>query len=389
MTRRQSRTKLIRRLTGLAGTTCLGTAMSLSAALAQGSGQGIGQEQQPGGGWRAPGWGTEILRSFPSSPGADTAGTAGPGPSSPGIGVPQSGAQTGSTTRPPAQTKPGATDTPAPNGNTTVITRTPDRGSLAADKARNATVGLNAFLTEAGTPIDQGIVWRVFEGRLGGDGKHKLLSTHKEATPTLRLAAGDYMINAAFGRANLTRKISLKPGEAQTEKFILNAGGLKVSAVLANNEPVPPRTATYDIFSDERDQFGNRAKVMSGARLGLIVRLNAGIYHVVSTYGDANAIEHADITVEAGKLTEALVKHAAAKVTLKLVTTAGGEAMADIRWTITTPEGSVVKETLGALPSHILRAGTYVAVAKQGGQSFTQEFAVQPGEMKQVEVMMQ
>ena len=77
---------------------------------------------------------------------------------------------------------------------------------------------------------------------------------------------------------------------------------------------------SYDIFSGETDQQGNRTKVMSGARPGLIVRLNAGIYHIVSTYGDANATVRADINVEAGKLTEATVSHTGARVTFKLVT---------------------------------------------------------------------
>ena len=38
-----------------------------------------------------------------------------------------------------------------------------------------------------------------------------------------------------------------------------------------------------------------------------VVRLNAGTYHVVSTYGAVNAVIRADIRVEAGKLTEATV----------------------------------------------------------------------------------
>ena len=71
----------------------------------------------------------------------------------------------------------------------------------------------------------------------------------------------------------------------------------------------------------------SRTKVMSGLAPGVVVRLNAGIYSLVSAYGDANAVARADVTVEAGKLTEATLMHAAAKATFKLVARSGGDAV--------------------------------------------------------------
>lgn len=281
---------------------------------------------------------------------------------------------------------PAAPAAPARVPNTTVITKSPNGGG-SAGQGRGTALTLQATLIEGGARIEQGLVWRIFDAKVV-DGKHRQITTLKDVSPVVKLAPGDYMINAAFGRAHLTRKITVKPIEQQTETFVLNAGGLRVSAVLSTGETVPERSAFYDIFSDERDQFGNRAKVMGGVRAGLIVRLNAGIYHIVSTYGDANATEQADVTVEAGKLTEATVRHTAGRITLKLVTQAGGEALADTRWSVLSQDGQLVKESLGALPTHILQVGNYTAVARQGGASFTQPFSVQPGEVRQVEVVM-
>ena len=68
---------------------------------------------------------------------------------------------------------------------------------------------------------------------------------------------------------------------------MLNAGGLRVTGVLAKREAINDRIVTYDIFSDERDQYGQKTKVVSAIKTGVIVRLNAGIYSLVSTYGDA------------------------------------------------------------------------------------------------------
>ena len=251
-----------------------------------------------------------------------------------------------------------------------------------------AGVRLEALLTTDGQHIDQGLVWRVFGAKPELDGKLKLVATYREAQPTLKVQAGDYTVNVAFGRANLTRKITVKPGEATVEPFVLNAGGLRVLADIGG-QPAPINTVTYSIQTDERDQFGNRANVMVGAKPGLIVRLNAGIYLLTSTYGDANAIVRADVTVEAGKLTEAALSHLAGKVVFKLVTEPGGDAVSDTAWSIQTPTGEIVKESVGALPTHILAPGTYAAFAKKAGKTFRRDFLVRSGDFVQVEVVVQ
>ena len=301
---------------------------------------------------------------------------------------PSAGWQTGAETRgtvPEVGKPPKGSSSP----NTTVVPR-----SATEIKSQSTTAGaqvtLLALLTQDGQRIDQGLVWRVFQGnKAGAESKSSLLSVHREASPVLKLPAGEYIVNAAFGRANLTRRISVKPGVPSVESFVLNAGGLRLTALVGNGDPAPANSVSYDIYSDDRDQFGNRAKIMGDAKPGLILRLNSGIYHIVSTYGDANAVVDADVTVEAGKLTEATVAHAAAKVTFKLVTRAGGEALADTQWSIVNTQGEVVKESVGALPTHILAPGAYTATAKSAGHAFRRDFAVQPGETAQVEVVMQ
>jgi hypothetical protein len=271
--------------------------------------------------------------------------------------------------------------------NTTVIPRGPPEAKAAAS-ALAVPITLTALLTDVGQSIDQGLVWRVFRDKALPDGKTKLVATHREASPVLHLEPGDYLVNVAFGRANLTRKITVAPGKAATEKFVLNAGGLRLVAVLAGGEPAPDKSVSYEIYSDERDQFGQRSKILGGAKPGLIIRLNAGIYNIVSTYGDANAIVRADVTVEAGKLTEVTVSHAAAKVTFKLVARSGGDAVADTQWSIANTQGEIIKESVGALPTHILGAGAYTVSAKHAGQIFRRDFTVGAGENAQVEVVM-
>lgn len=256
---------------------------------------------------------------------------------------------------------------------------------------RSGTVALAAFLTdEVGSagrrPIDRGLVWRIFT--IGTPSEPaKLVVTRREAQPTVKLPVGKYAINAGFGRAYLTRIIDVLSGPVRREPFILNAGGLRViTKVVGGN--ITRKQARYDIFSDERDQAGNRLRVVSNARPGLITRLNSGIYHIVSRLGDANARVSAEVAVEAGKLTEAIVSHEAAKVTFKLVKSEAGEAHADTQWIILSKSGDIIKETAGALPTHVLAPGTYSVSARWGGRSFTRTFEVQSGNNVEVEVLM-
>lgn len=252
-----------------------------------------------------------------------------------------------------------------------------------------AMVRLVARLTSDGQEIDEGLVWRVFWHPPGDSQRMTQVAMKPDARPTIKLKVGDYIVNAALGRAHITRRISVHAGGAEpaVEEFVLNAGGLRLKALVGGVE-AQSNTVSYAVYSD-RDQTDNRKLVLTAARPNLIVRLNAGIYHIVSTYGDCNAVVQSDVTVEAGKLTEATVTHSAAKATFKLVHRAGGEALPDTQWTIQSPQGEEIKESVGALPTHILAPGSYTVVAKSQGKQFQRDITLANGETAQVELVMQ
>ena len=179
--------------------------------------------------------------------------------------------------------------------------------------------------------------------------------------------------------------MKLAPGE-QSAQLVINAGALKIGAHLADGTVAPALLVTCDVFSDQRDQSGNRTKVLSGVKPGVVVRLNSGLYHVAATYGDANATVGADVGVEAGKITDAVFTLTGAKVTFKLVQQAGGEALTGTSWTISGSGGDTIKHSLAALPTHILAAGNYTATAERAGRKYTQDFTVKPSEPVLVEV---
>jgi hypothetical protein len=276
-----------------------------------------------------------------------------------------------------AETQSAPQSTPLPNTST-----------RAVETSTNATsVTLTAFLTEDSQPIDQGIVWHIFRDYPSADGKPRFVQTVRDSIARVRLEPGAYLVTAAFGRAHITRKFKVETSKPAQEKFVLNAGGLKVNAVVTGPDTTADRSIVYDVFLEERDQAGNRVKVVSTAKPGRIVRLNSGLYQIVSQYGDANARVRATVAVEPGKLTEATLTHAAAKISFRLVTRVGGDALTDVNWSIQLPQGELIKETAGAVPTHILAAGAYVVIAKHQGRTFRAEFAAQAGEANVVEVV--
>ncbi len=265
---------------------------------------------------------------------------------------------------------------------------------LPADDPENAVTAdgkipmrFAALLTDPGAPINSSLSWRVFERKAGDDGLHKLVTSSEDAAPKLPLLPGDYLVNVAYGKAYLTRAIKVETGRPARELFVLNAGGLRINAQTAGGQPIAAGAVVNEIYSEERDQAGSRALVATGIKPGVILRLNAGLYHVKSTYGDANGVVQGDISIEAGRLTELTLSHEAASVTLKLVTESGGEALADTQWRILTTEGSLVRESVGALPTHILAPGRYNVEASRGGEKYAEVFEVESGIARTVEVV--
>jgi len=300
-------------------------------------------------------------------------------------------------TEPPSQPRPeaeGAGETavqksasPPPSRTAAVEPKKPAI-SDAVQNRRPVPVTFKALVSEGGPRLQSGLTWRVYESKASlPNARYKLVSTHRDAMPTAALLPGEYLVNAAYGLSNLTKKIKVESGRSVEETFVLNTGGLKLAAVLPSGDPLPTSPARYDILSDEADQFGHRKMVLRNAKPDTVIRLNAGAYHIECLYGDANATVKADVTVEPGKITEATLKQTGAKTTFKLVQSLGGEALADTKWTILTSAGDVVKENAGALPTHILAPGSYSVIADHAGLNYTRTFSIGSGEAKQVEVV--
>lgn len=249
-------------------------------------------------------------------------------------------------------------------------------------------IKLTAYLSGNEERITRGVIWRVFTGRAGDDGRYKLLHEMRKPQPTLNLKPGDYFVNLSWGLAHTTKRVEVAPGRPAHEQLILNAGAIRLNARQASGAPIDLDDARFDVYSDKTDQFGNRERIIADADPGQAIRLNTGTYFVISQYGDTNAVVESRIEVKPGKLSEVILIHDASKVTFRLTERPGGEAIADTLWTIKKADGAVVERSAGAFPTHILTAGQYKVEAEHNGRLFTREFELAGGGAQQIEVLM-
>jgi hypothetical protein len=260
-----------------------------------------------------------------------------------------------------------------------------------------ATLRLGATLSGADAQlVRSGLKWRVFEEAVQPDGSHKLIAESDEATPTIPLMDGAYVVHAAYGLAGATRRV-LMEGRNITERLPLNAGGLRLIDMLGDVK-IPPQRLAISIYVPERGNSESKL-VLSNARSDEVICLPEGAYHIVSTLLDntqgaqgganaTNSVVTTDLKVPAGKLIEATLKHHAATITLKLVKAPGGEALANTSFSVLTPGGDVIRELIGAFPSLVLAEGEYVAIARHEGKTYQNTFRVQSTKDTDVEIVL-
>jgi hypothetical protein len=246
-------------------------------------------------------------------------------------------------------------------------------------------VTMAAQLTGEAVDISRGLVWRVFRPEPGPDGKLPLMASAQGGTAVFELAPGSYLVHASFGRAGATKRITVGR-EAKRESLVLDAGGLKLDAILTNGRRIPAAKLRFSIFEASGEDDGG-AEIARDVKPNTVIRLNAGTYHVVSNYGNVNAVIRSNITVEAGKLIEATVEHQAAEITVKLVRETGGEAIADTSWSIVSASGEPIRDSVGAYASLVLTEGEYVIIAKNRDRIYQRTYTVEAGVDQEVELI--
>ncbi|MGB3447543.1 MAG: hypothetical protein WBA48_12700 [Xanthobacteraceae bacterium] len=263
---------------------------------------------------------------------------------------------------------------------------TPPSSPAATPAPNHAVLALTARYGKDLPVINGGLVWRIFSDKPDESGAFKLIREDRGATPNVVLPPGNYIVHVALGLVTAARSVSVR-SDTDRESFLLPAGGLRIEGRVGTSK-IPANQISFSVHKGSQfDSGGESPALVPNATPGDVVILPEGTYNIISNYGDANSVVRSDIRVQAGKLTDATITHRAAVITLKLVGEKGGEALANTAWSVITPGGDVVKESIGAFPRVILAEGEYRAIAKNEGKVFEQSFKVVNGVDREVEVV--
>lgn len=233
--------------------------------------------------------------------------------------------------------------------------------------------------------ITGGLIWRVYAAKPDSTGAFRLVKEDKAPAPVFLLPPGNYVVYGSLGLASAAKSVQLR-AETVREVFEIPAGGVRLEGRVGDAR-IPAGQITFDIYPGSQFDTSARRALAQNVMTGDVVLLPEGTYYIASTYGEGNSVVRSDVHVQSAKLTDIVVTHRAAVITLKLVNEAGGEALANTQWTVLTPGGDVIKESIGAFPRVVLAEGDYRAIARNEGKTFLRDFKVITGVDGEIEVL--
>jgi len=283
----------------------------------------------------------------------------------------------------PATGSPGATiANPVPLGPSTAE---PMIQAVPIVPAGRVALAVAARYGRDAPAIVGGLIWRVYAAKPDPTGVFRLIKEDRSAAPTFVLPPGNYVVHASLGLASTAKAIQLRTDTVR-ETFEIPAGGVRLEGRVGDVR-IPTGQISFDIYPGSQFDTSNRRPLAQNVLTGDVVLLPEGTYYIVSNYGDANSVVRSDVRVQAAKLTDIVVTHRAAVLTFKLVSERGGEALANTQWTVLTPGGDTIKESIGAFPRVVLAEGDYHLIARNSGRSYQRDFKVSSGVDGEVEVL--
>jgi hypothetical protein len=263
-------------------------------------------------------------------------------------------------------------------------------GPTPPQAAPNAPAGQVALYLSArfGRDLPQianALQWRIYADTPDSTGAFRQLKEERTAAPAFVLPAGSYVVHVSFGQASAAKRIELR-AETVREVFEIPAGGIRLEGRVGDVR-IPAGQISFDIYKGSQFEPGDKRPLTQGVLTGDVMLVPEGTYTIVSNYGDGNAVVRSDIRVQTSKLTDITVTHRAAVITLKLVSDRGGEALANTAWSVLTPGGDVIKESIGAFPRVILAEGDYRVIARNEGKVFERDLKVITGVDSEVAVL--
>jgi len=283
----------------------------------------------------------------------------------------------------------------AKNGNATISGEITITAGKVTKKVFNLNAGLAVFAAnfdEAGQAVNSGLRWDVYSVEKDLDGKRAFFNGNYETKPRFMLPQGKYYVVAKRGNAYLARDIEVSAGKRTDELFVLNAGLMRLSAVLADGKETVAKGMRWDVYSVDKNLEGKRQYFNGNYEATPAFTFNKGKFFVVAKLG--SAIKSVEVEINSGKLTETIVNLNAGQVKLVAKAKDGKTVSEGLRWDVYSADQDLDgnRKNFGgnyeAAPIFTLPSGKYLVVVKVGGASANFDLSVNPGDSKRVDVPM-
>jgi hypothetical protein len=239
---------------------------------------------------------------------------------------------------------------------------------------------LRAKLTASMGAITRPIEWTVYELIGGDESLWPQVAAVRAAAPEFELPPGDYVVNVQYGHVTATKALSVASGRITDATFVLNAGGLRMLSSLVFVDAPHDVTSTHFVYSGATDENGMRQLIARSEIPGEIIRLNAGVYHLISRLGGANSIVETEVEVSPGVLTAVEINHKAGVLALAVSGEDQGSGEEAVNLQVIDENGNTVTDIDGLSGHAVLAPGAYTVIAQSGGRSQSHEFQIRIGE---------
>ena len=254
-----------------------------------------------------------------------------------------------------------------------------------ADKTHDIVLGtgrleVSAALREDGGAIDD-VTFTVAEDDTDSPDGRREVARSRASIADFTLPAGTYYVAARAGASEIRQRIAVGAGDTVKRVLVLALTPLKVSALIAGQGATAGQGVVYKITALD----GDRREVARAATPETEVLLAPGRYRASVSLPAQRLTAAQDITLEAGKRADVVLKIDAAEVALKppasILAVKG-----DTYWEIADAKGLPVWRTTVAEPKALLAPGKYTVRLEARDTRTEAAFEVRDGEHRQIEV---
>ncbi len=194
------------------------------------------------------------------------------------------------------------------------------------------------------------------------------------------LAAGTYYVTARSGAIAAQQRFAIGAGDAVKRTLVVPVARLKVSTLISGQPAGEGQGLMYRISA-----LDGEAKEISRSVLPrLDLTLKAGRYRVAASLGALNVKAQQDITLEAGKPADVVMRLDAAELSLK--PPQGINPGAEAFWEIMDQSGRPVWHTSLSEPKAMLAPGRYTVRLETKDKRTEAAFEIRSGEHKAIQL---